>query len=75
MKTDLIVQAPLFRDPIYDGAADPTIIWNHREEQWWIVYTNRRTNSPGPKFTWVHGTDLGIASSPDGQHWTYRGGY
>src|SRR5690625_5461177 len=20
--------APLFRDPIYDGAADPTIIWN-----------------------------------------------
>lgn len=67
------VPSPLFRDPIYDVAADPTIIWNNQEKQWWLVYTNRRTNSPGPQFSWVHGTDLGIASSPDGQSWTYRG--
>ncbi|WP_163537484.1 glycosyl hydrolase [Gracilibacillus sp. YIM 98692] len=65
--------APLFRDPIYDGAADPTIIWNHLEKEWWMIYTNRRATAPGPKVSWVHGTDLGIASSKDGKAWTYRG--
>jgi len=65
--------APLFRDPIYDGAADPTIIWNHQEACWWIVYTNRRASDPGPNVSWVHGIDLGIASSSDGVSWTYRG--
>ncbi|MFA9556786.1 glycosyl hydrolase [Evansella sp. AB-rgal1] len=65
--------SPLFRDPIHDGAADPTIIWNHEEKLWWMVYTNRRADAPGRKVSWVHGTDLGIASSVDGQNWTYRG--
>ena len=37
--------APLFRDPIYDGAADPTIIWNPKEKAWWIFYTNRRASA------------------------------
>ena len=23
--------APLFRDPIFDGASDPTVIWNKKE--------------------------------------------
>jgi len=27
-KNDKLADKPLFRDPIYDGAADPTIIWN-----------------------------------------------
>ncbi|MEZ4836778.1 MAG: DUF6713 family protein [Caldilineaceae bacterium] len=36
--------APLFRDPIYDGAADPTVIWNRQEQCWWLLYTNRRAN-------------------------------
>ncbi|WP_231735349.1 glycoside hydrolase family protein [Gracilibacillus massiliensis] len=67
------VKAPLFRDPIYDGAADPTIIWNHLEKQWWMVYTNRRATSPADDFSWVHGTDLGIATSKDGVDWLYRG--
>jgi hypothetical protein len=22
---------PLFRDPVYDGAADPTVIWNQQK--------------------------------------------
>ncbi|WP_339277724.1 glycosyl hydrolase [Paenibacillus sp. FSL W8-0426] len=66
--------APLFRDPIFDGAADPVLIWNRAEQAWWMVYTNRRATAGGPKFAWVHGTDLGVASSTDGgSTWTYRG--
>ena len=30
MENRVIPQAPLFRDPIYDGAADPVIIWNRQ---------------------------------------------
>lgn len=69
-----IAPAPLFRDPIHDGAADPTIIWNQAEQAWWIFYTNRRANVDAPGFSWVHGTDIGIASSSDGgRSWLYRG--
>jgi hypothetical protein len=67
-------RAPLFRDPIHDGAADPTIIWNREEQSWWILYTNRRANVDGRGVGWVHGTEIGIASSSDGgQSWLYRG--
>ena len=67
--------APLFRDPVYDGAADPSFVWNDRERAWWVLYTNRRANAPDAQdgVRWCHGTDLGIASSPDGRTWTYRG--
>jgi len=65
--------APLFNDPIYNGAADPTIIWNHLEKQWWIIYTQRRHNGLGMGVADVHGSDLGVASSPDGHNWLYRG--
>ena len=69
-----IPPAPLFRDPIYDGAADPTIIYNRQEKSWWILYTNRRANVEGPGLAWVHGTNIGIASSHDGgATWLYRG--
>lgn len=69
------IAKPLFRDPIYDGAADPTLIWNRAEEAWWMVYTNRRAWSPpSDDVAWVHGTDLGIAVSHDGgTNWLYRG--
>lgn len=74
MSDILIPKAPLFCDPIYDGAADPTIIWNREEKSWWILYTNRRANVPSTGVTWVHGTDIGVASSTDGgQNWLYRG--
>ena len=42
MKNTVVPGAPLFRDPIYDGAADPVIIWNKQEQSWWIFSTNRR---------------------------------
>lgn len=66
--------APLFRDPIFDGPTDPTIIYNRQEKSWWIVYTSRRANVPCHNVSWVHGTDLGVASSSDnGKTWLYRG--
>lgn len=69
-----IPKAPLFRDPIFDGAADPTIIWNIEEQSWWILYTSRRANMNCQGFAYAHGTDIGIAESKDGgQNWTYRG--
>jgi hypothetical protein len=66
--------APLFRDPIFDGAADPVVVYNRQERAWWILYTNRRANVPCRGVAWVHGTDIGVASSTDGgNYWLYRG--
>ena len=65
---------PLFRDPVYDGAADPAIIWNNNEKKWFMFYTNRRANVKGlDGVKWVHGTRIGIAESSDGgATWKYR---
>ena len=65
---------PLYRDPVYDGAADPVVVWNKRAKKWWIFYTNRRaTDTAATGVTWVHGTRIGIAESSDGgTTWTYR---
>ena len=63
---------PLYVDPVYDGAADPVIIWSREKKKWFMFYTNRRAtlnDSTGVK--WVHGTKIGIASSKDGANWKY----
>ncbi|MDP3177839.1 MAG: hypothetical protein Q8M76_08035, partial [Spirochaetaceae bacterium] len=66
--------SPLFRDPVHDGAADPVIIYSPHERAWLIFYTNRRADVEEEGFSWVHGTDIGIASSSDGgRSWHYRG--
>jgi hypothetical protein len=71
---ELRTAAPLFRDPIHNGAADPAIIWNRDEASWWILYTNRRANAPAIGHSWLHGSEIGIASSSDGGlTWVYRG--
>lgn len=66
---------PLYRDPVHDGAADPTLIHNRHTGEWWMFYTNRRAGTPPiDDVSWVHGTDIGIASSADGgATWLYRG--
>ncbi|MEO8735435.1 MAG: hypothetical protein ABI380_02740, partial [Edaphobacter sp.] len=54
---------PLFRDPVHDGATDPTVIWNQAKKQWWMFYTNRRADQTptDPKdVAWLHGTRIGI---------------
>jgi hypothetical protein len=62
-----IADKPLYRDPVFDGAADPTIIWNPQVQRWWMFYTDRRANAPGLSgVAWVHGTPIGIAESADG---------
>lgn len=70
-----VASRPLFRDPVYDGAADPVVIWNRRTSTWWMFYTNRRANRADlPDIAWIHGTRIGIAESVDGgATWRYRG--
>ncbi|WP_139125856.1 family 43 glycosylhydrolase [Arcticibacter eurypsychrophilus] len=69
-----LANKPLFRDPIYDGAADPVVIWNKKEKKWFLFYTNRRASDTlATGVTWVHGTRIGIAESKDGgATWKYR---
>lgn len=73
MKKEIALPAPLFRDPLYDGPTDPTVIWNQEEEMWYLFYTQRRSNHVGIGAAWVHGTDIGVAVSKDGAKWLYRG--
>ncbi len=70
-----VADRPLYRDPVYDGAADPVVIWNPHRARWWMFYTNRRANAEDVDgVTWVHGTRIGIAESCDGgASWTYAG--
>ncbi|KHJ39278.1 beta-xylosidase [Pedobacter glucosidilyticus] len=63
---------PLFRDPIFDGAADPVVIFNTKTQKWVMFYTNRRANASNlDGVTWVHGTRIGIAESVNGAKWNY----
>jgi len=66
--------APLYNDPIYDGAADPVLIWNREEESWWMLYTARRANMPTLDVSAYYGNKIGVASSEDNGHtWIFRG--
>jgi hypothetical protein len=64
----------VYRDPVYDGATDPTVIRDARG-RWRMFYTQRRAThpSPGPGVAWVHGSRIGVALSTDGERWTYAG--
>src|SRR6266702_5186669 len=68
---------PLYRDPVHDGAADPSLIWDRLGNRWLMFYTNRRADlaTTDPKdVVWVHGTRIGIAESKDGgTTWHYVG--
>jgi sucrose-6-phosphate hydrolase SacC (GH32 family) len=71
-KQPKLAPKPLFTDPVYDGAADPVVIWNKKENKWFMLYTNRRANtSDTGGVKWVHGTRIGIAESKDGATWKY----
>jgi hypothetical protein len=74
-QTGKVAAKPLFRDPIFDGAADASLCYNRQEHKWFMLYTNRRATLPDAKgVAWVHGTKIGIAESSDGgATWKYRG--
>src|SRR5439155_4772740 len=42
--------------------------------EYWMYYTQRRAALPNPHgVDWVYGSCIGIATSPDGLHWSYAG--
>ena len=68
-------KAPLWRDPLYDGAADPTISYDFLTQEWFIHYTQRRASDRtlGNR-SWCFGTDIAAAVSADkGITWKYLG--
>lgn len=69
-----VADAPLFRDPITDGAADPCVVYNRGEGTWWMLYTQRRANCEAADVAYCYGTKIGVACSEDkGRTWYYRG--
>lgn len=64
------VAKPFFADPYYNGSCDPEIVWNEVENQWFIYYTARRATRRAATYV---GTALGVISSPNLLHWTFRG--
>src|SRR5262245_53534571 len=70
-----IAPKPLYRDPVFDGAADPVVVYSGSYGRWYMFYTNRRASAQGTKgVEWVHGTRIGMAESLDaGVTWRYIG--
>ena len=63
---------PLYRDPVFDGAADASVVYNRALSRWELFYTNRRATLrlDDPKdVSWVHGARIGIAATTDGNRW------
>lgn len=68
-----MIPAPLYRDPIYDGAADPMIIKKESDGLFYMFYTQRRANQQVTGVSFAYGTAIGVAESSDGEYWYYRG--
>lgn len=71
-----VASKPLYRDPIHDGAADASTVYDEKSGEWLMFYTNRRADLPladPADVRWVHGTAIGIARSADGVNWRYGG--
>jgi hypothetical protein len=62
------VPAPLYRDPIYNGAADPMVIRKESDGKFYMFYTQRRANVPLEDVAYCYGTAIGVAESEDGAH-------
>ncbi|QRV14685.1 hypothetical protein JMJ58_17415 [Haloterrigena salifodinae] len=51
---------------MFDGAADPSIMWHRENEEWWLLYTQRRSNIDVPGKAWIRGSEIGVATATDG---------
>ncbi|MBE7175864.1 MAG: family 43 glycosylhydrolase [Mucilaginibacter polytrichastri] len=66
--------APLFRDPVYDGAADPVVVYDRAKKLWTMFYTQRRAALELADVAYCYGTAIGMATSDDhGKTWVYKG--
>ena len=74
-KVKVLAENMKYEDPVYDGAADPTLVYNRQTKEWWLFYTQRRASVDyEPGTSWVYGSDIGIAKSADGGNtWEYVG--
>lgn len=68
-----MIPTPLYRDPITGGAADPMVIRKEENGKFYMFYTQRRSNQQVEDVSYCYGTAIGVAESPDGTHWHYRG--
>ncbi|MWV51293.1 family 43 glycosylhydrolase [Rathayibacter sp. VKM Ac-2803] len=63
-----------YRDPVFDGPADPVLVADTVRGEWLLLYTQRRASLDLPGVEWVHGSRIGMAASADGgATWRYRG--
>ena len=51
----------IYRDPVYDGAADPTVIRRETDGTYFMFYTQRRATLECSGVEWAHGTKIGVA--------------
>ena len=51
----------IFRDPVFDGAADPTVIRRASDGRYFMFYTQRRATLDCSGVEWAHGTKIGVA--------------
>ena len=68
-----MIAAPLYRDPIYDGAADPMIIRHAKNGNYYMFYTQRRANQNVVNVSYCYGAAIGVAESADCEDWHYLG--
>ena len=61
-----VAPKPLLRDPVHDGAADASTVYDRKSGEWVMFYTNRRADlrqEDAKDVRWVHGTAIGTARS------------
>ena len=57
-----VAPAPLYRDPVHDGAADATLIWNRAEKCWWmlIYFVHQAEKEAAYRHAWLQIAQLGF---------------
>ena len=68
-----MIPAPLYKDPIYNGAADPMVIRKESDGKYYMFYTQRRANQQVEHVSYCYGSMIGVAESLNGRDWHYRG--
>lgn len=66
-----VIPSPFFNDASYESAADPEVVWNAKEKEWWVFYTNRRMTATENRG--CGGTPIGVCASKDLVNWRFVG--